>query len=609
MKASKKSLVVLMTSILLASCSVDGSENDSTSSDSASDSASSAVSTSSESASGSAVSSSASAVSEKDIPTADFYLDLTGGKVSLDNSEWTEISTSNVSFFDGTLSVKYTKENGESTGLVKIDAASFASELKIYISGSISKGGVKIQSNGKDAINISLNGVAISSSNYPCLEVTKGSPANVVLYGTSVFVDGRKYGYGYGEEEYATTSRNYVAEGSDSKGTLYSKGDLTISGTGTLSVTQAYKNCIASKDGILTVNGGSLSLKNYISSSETGKNGLFAGQGIVVNDGTILFDGKGIVSTCDIRKANGFKTDDDDYPESYFKINGGTTTVTTYNGKGINAPEVYIAGGNNTFNVTGTTAFSEHTSTGTWYDADGVEESGTVKFSAEGIEGDSKMEISGGTTIISAVDDGLNVSATGGTLTISGGFVYVKAQGDGLDSNGDIIVSGGTVVVSQTGGGNSPIDCGDGNYSFKVTGTEATVFAFGSSDMFNESIPSSTVSPMIYSTSLGNSSSSLGVNGIIGVTSPQTYSAALLVSSSLTNGTSYSFVKGGKISGTEISGSGVYLPANVSGGTSVSATATTEGGSGMGGGGMGTGGSGIPGGMSGGTPGNPDPRR
>ena len=159
----------------------------------------------------------------------------------------------------------------------------------------------------------------------------------------------------------------------------------------------------------------------------------------------------------------------------------------------------------------------------------------------------------------------------------------MKAQGDGLDSNGNITISGGTVVVSQTGGGNSPIDCGDGSYKFTVTGSSATVFAMGSSDMFSESIPSSTVSPMIYSTALGSSSSSLGVNEIIAVQSPQTYAAAILISSSLTNGATYSFVKGGTVSGTEyVSESGVYFPASIAGGTSVTATATTQGNTGGG---------------------------
>ena len=159
---------------------------------------------------------------------------------------------------------------------------------------------------------------------------------------------------------------------------------------------------------------------------------------------------------------------------------------------------------------------------------------------------------------------------------ISGGFLYVKAKGDGLDSNGNITVSGGVTVVSQTGGGNAPIDCGDG-YKFTVTGSDAVVFAMGTSDMFSESIPSSTVSPMIYSKSLGTSSSSLGVNGIIALKSPQSYGAAILISPSLTSGTSYSFVKGGTVGGTLYSSdAGVYFPATVSGGSSVSATATTS---------------------------------
>ena len=528
------------------------------------------------------------------------YFDLTNSKVSADNSEWYEISTSKTYFLDDSLNVKFTKENGTSTGLIKIDASDFDYELSVYLSGSMTTGGVKIQSNGNDDINLYLNGVSISSSNYPCVEITKGSAANVVLSGQNTFVDGRTYGTGYGEE-YSTTSgsvytdddgnsvsctvtKSAVSEGSDSKGTLYSKGNLNISGSGSLSVVQNYKNCIASKDGILTINGGSFTLKNYVSSSSTGKNGLFGGQGIIVNDGSIDFDGYGIISTSDLRKANAFKTDDEDYTSSYVKINGGTTNVKTYNGKGIAAPEVYISGGNNTFTVTGITTYAENSKTGSYYDADGVKQSNaTIKFAPEGIEGDSKVVFSGGTTVVSAPDDGVNVSNSGGNLLISGGFIYVYSKGDGLDSNGNIAISDGVTVVSQTGGGNSAIDCGESRegYSFKVTG--GTVFAMGASDMFSESIPSSTTIPMVYSTSLGSSSSSLAVNtssgeNLIAIKNPQTYAAALFVCSKLTNSSSYKFVKNATISGTEyISGTGIYYPASsASGGTSTSVTATTS---------------------------------
>lgn len=536
------------------------------------------------------------------------YLNLTDSKVSVDNTAWSDITTTKTKLLDNTVVINFTKdEDKNSTGLIKIDATSVTKAFSVNVTGTMTTGGIKIQSNGTNDVWVTLNGATIASSNYPCLEVTKGSPAKIILTGKNAFTDGRTYGTGYGEEYSLTEGATYtddgetktcevsqtvVSEGSDSKGTLYSKGNLSINGSGSLSVIQAYKNCIASKDGTLTINGGTLTLQNYISdstkSSATGKNGLYGGQNLVINGGAITFNGYGIITKSssgiyDFRKANALKTDDDDYPESAITINGGVINATTYNGKGINAPYVYIKGGTTTLNVTGVTTYAnydDNAPTGYCYDADGVKTSMTAKFSAEGIEGDLGVTISGGKTIVSATDDGVNVSATGGTLSISDGFLYVKTKGDGLDSNGNITISGGITVVSQTGGGNAPIDCGDSGYKFTVTGTSATVLALGSSDMFSESIPSSTVSPMIYSTSLGSSSSSLGVNGIIAVKSPQTYAAALLVSPSLTSGSSYSFVKNGTISGTEyVSGSGVYFPATVSGGTSTSATATTQGGS------------------------------
>ena len=492
------------------------------------------------------------------------YVDLTNKQARDDGSSYCALSTMDCYFLSGEVSATF----NESTGLLKVNATEITENLGIYITGTLSTGGVKIQSSDDYETGIYLDDVTISSSNYPCIDITKGGIATVFINGTNTLTDGRSYGTSYSDT-------------SDNKGTLFCKGGLALcegslndedsDGTATLSVTQAYKNCIASKAGILTIESGTYVLSNYLSEStkttKTGKNGLFGGQGIVVNSGNITFNGYGIIkkesSYYDIRKANAFKTDDEDYPESCVKITGGTTTVTTYNGKGITSPYVEISGGSNKFTITGVTTYSENSTKGSYYDADGVlQSSQTIKFAPEGIEGDASVKISGGSTIVSAPDDGINVSNTGGTLSISGGFVYVEAEGDGLDSNGAITISGGITVVSQNSNNNSPIDCGE-NYKFTVTGTSATVFAMGSTGMFNESIPSSTVIPMVYSTSCSGSSS-LGVNDIIAVESPLTYGAVILISNSLTSGESYSFVKGGTLSGTLYnSDAKVYFPATI----------------------------------------------
>ena len=76
------------------------------------------------------------------------------------------------------------------------------------------------------------------------------------------------------------------------------------------------------------------------------------------------------------------------------------------------------------------------------------------------------VELSGGEAAVTASDDGVN--AAGETmsacrLVITGGTLHVNARGDGLDSNGDIEMTGGEVYVSgPTDSGNGSLDYGTG---------------------------------------------------------------------------------------------------------------------------------------------------
>ncbi len=163
-------------------------------------------------------------------------------------------------------------------------------------------------------------------------------------------------------------------------------------------------------------------------------------------------------------------------------INSGTVDIYAYD-TGILAPEVTINGGNIEVNAP--------------YD--------------QGVFGKQKLDILGGylkvpasyealsgaiitfgegsSTYVVADDDAWNAtdgkeSSSAVHIYVNGGIHYAQCMGDGLDSNGDMIISGGITVVAQSHSLNSPLDTDTG---WKHKG--GFVLAVGGNGMFNESIP------------------------------------------------------------------------------------------------------------------------
>ena len=132
-----------------------------------------------------------------------------------------------------------------------------------------------------------------------------------------------------------------------------------------------------------------------------------------------------------------------------------------------------------------------------------------IRESKEGLES-KKITINDGYINIRSSDDGFN--AYGGyseeygdgstqenqskkkgvvndnpEVIINGGTVIINADGDGIDSNGNIFMNGGFVAIfGPTSGTDSAIDYGDGNNSMTISG--GTLIALGSSEMAKTAI-------------------------------------------------------------------------------------------------------------------------
>ncbi len=317
------------------------------------------------------------------------------------------------------------------------------SEAGTYVfTGSLSDGQIIVDAADSDKVQIVLNGADITNDDNACILVKSADKVFVTL------VQGT-------ENTLSDTGSEYVQteDLSNVDGVIFSKSDITFNGTGTLNINAGYANGIVGKDDV-KFTGGTYNI------TATG-NAIEGKDSVRIKDGTFNL-------TSGSEKDGIHSGNDEEAGKGYIYIEGGDITISAED-DGIHAATVlYIAGGN--INV--------------------------VK-SYEGIEGDS-IDILGGSISVTASDDGFNASTStsqdsfgfgnmGGGMDydenayihIYGGEIYVNAAGDGIDSNGDLYVDGGYVVVEgPENDGNGPLDKGGTAYI-----SVGTVIAVGSSGM------------------------------------------------------------------------------------------------------------------------------
>ncbi len=400
-------------------------------------------------------------------------------------------------------------------------------------------------------VNLVFSGLSVTSTSGPALWVQDADKVFITLAAdTTNTLEDKKAG-----------------SDSDADAALYSVSDLSITGEGTFTVNGNVSDGIKTKDD-LNIRGGLIQV-TAVDDGIVGHDSLEMTGGMVVVDA----GGDGLASKQEDTAALGWIT-----------ISAGAVWINSGD-DGMHAEGIVTIEGGNVL----------------------------VSSSYEGIEGSTIIMTDGNVTVY-AEDDGLN--SAGGTseenswsfqgssgdynITISGGSLYVYADGDGIDSNGSITMTGGIVYVF----GPERSDNGALDYQNTFTLTGGTLMATGSSGMAETA--TSAEQPVF----LVNFDSTISAGTIISVVDENgnallTYEAdksiqSLTFSSDLlTVGDTYTIYTDCTYSSEGVGG--VYSGGTVTLGSklttvTLSDTITSSGGSGFGSGGGGFGGGGNSGG-------------
>ncbi len=440
-----------------------------------------------------------------------------------------------------------------SSNSVKINGSTvqITEEATYIISGRLDDGMLVVNAPDTAKLQLVFDGVNITSSDCAALYILEADKVFITLAD--------------GTQNSLTNGGSFTPiDGENIDAALYSKQDLTINGSGSLTVTSPAGHGIVGKDD-LVITGGNLQISaashaldandsvrftNAVLTATAGKDGIHCennddnSRGFVYVSGgrmDIEAEGDGISAgyylhitdgTFDILAGGGYENGAQHSSNGWGGFPGGggfgggggrprasSTDDDSTSMKGIKSVStMQLDGGTFTIDSADDSLHSDTDMTvggGTYQIASGddaihAEErltvnDGTIRISAsyEGLEA-LHIAVTGGDINLTATDDGLNAaggtdsSGTGGrdnmfgggghgfmsgnsdgSIVVSGGTLYINSSGDGMDANGTLEISGGhTTIVGPTSGDTATLD-----YDVSGTITGGTFIGTGSSMM------------------------------------------------------------------------------------------------------------------------------
>ena len=454
---------------------------------------------------------------------------------------------------------------------------------RYVVSGSLSDGKITVDAHNSSKVWILLDGVDINCSDDACIRVDQAEKVFLTLAENSVntMTSGSTY------------SDTALQDGTD--GAIFAHDDLTINGSGSVTVTAEYRHGIAANDDLVITGGtititaaadaihanDSVSIKDAQITVDAGDDGIVTANEeengyMYIESGTIDITsvGDGIHTTGDITIAGGSITiaagDDGIHSDQFVYIEDGEILINECY-EGIEALIIDVSGGDITvypeddgFNANGGSSDmfgfgggprqgGMHTQTS---DTDTAEGHASDTNTAEGQSSETDP-VEGQASVTDTAERQASVTDTASEETyiaISGGTITIindsGRDADGLDSNEDIRISGGTIYISLLGtGSNCAVDYGSESGGVaEITG--GTIIACGASSMAEGFSSTSTQASILYNTStVADEGTTLALedeegNILLSWDVPCSFSSALISCPEMQVGNSYQVVIG-----------------------------------------------------------------
>lgn len=281
--------------------------------------------------------------------------------------------------------------DGESAGISGAGAYVYDGNVVItnggtyVLTGTLSDGSIVVDAYASSKVWLLLNGVTVTCSDDACLIVDQADKVFLTL------ADGSENSFTSGE----TYSEEALADNTD--GVIFSHDDLTINGSGSLTVTGGWKHGIAANDD-LVITGGSIAIEALQDAIHANDSMRLCNASLTVTAGD---DGISVSNT-----------------GGYLYLESGDVEIHAQ-GDGINTlGDIDIVGG-----------------------------SLTIHAGDDGMHSDTAVRISGGSILIPECYEGIEAL----TIDLSGGDIEIYPTDDGLNANG-----GAGDLFGMMGGGEQP---------------------------------------------------------------------------------------------------------------------------------------------------------